>query len=205
MPDAPRDLAALAEHASTLLLDRPPGLGRTRLGVVDGPSGSGKSTFAELWVQVLRGRGNGSVALFSADLLATWLDPFGWWDRFDAEVLQPLGNGMPGRIQLTDWTTADPSPGKWQDIPVVDTLIMEGVSCGRAALGDRVRCSVWLKFRSRRDRLERAVARDGESSRINLAAWQDAEDAFFELDRTADRADFVISADTLEVRKGDSG
>ena len=78
-------------------------------------------------------------------------------------------------------------------IPVVDVLILEGVSSGRQALVDRVGVSVWLKTPGRADRLERAVARDGESSRAQLAAWQDAEDVFFERDRPGNRADFLAA------------
>ncbi|MET0866136.1 MAG: uridine kinase, partial [Nakamurella sp.] len=149
MPDAP-DIAAcapvdpisaaqtaraLAERATSLLLSRPPGIGTTRLGVVDGPSGSGKSTFALVWEQVLLERGCGSVFLFSSDLLATWSDPFGWYARFDADVLAALAIGKPGRIQLTDWSSGAPRPGCWLDIPVVDVLLLEGVSASRQALG----------------------------------------------------------------------
>jgi hypothetical protein len=54
---------------------------------------------------------------------------------------------------------------------------------------DRASVLVWVEVRDRRERLERAVRRDGESSRAHLAAWQDAEDGFFQADRTADRAD----------------
>ena len=194
---APRLYASrTAELATELLLRRPPGLGRTRLGVVDGPSGSGKSSFARLWTTYLREQvrpGRLSVSLFSADLLATWADPFGWFDRFDADVLGPLAQGRDGHVQVTDWTSGEPRPGAWMAVPVVDVLILEGVSSGRMALGDRVGVSVWLKTPGRGTRLEHAVARDGESARAHLAAWQDAEDAFFAVDRPGNRADFLIS------------
>jgi len=182
------DAAELVEWATTLLLTRPPGLGRIRLGVVDGPSGSGKSTFAEHWRIALREAGL-SCALFSSDLLATWDDPFGWFDRFDDQVFGPLATGRPGRIQLTDWSSGEPVPGDWRDIPVSDALILEGVSSGRVALGDRASVQVWVHLAGRRQRLDRAVGRDGESARARLAAWQDAEDAFFDRDRPASRAD----------------
>ena len=197
--DAPRLYAPrVAELATDLLLRRPPALGRTRLGVVDGPSGSGKSTFARLWASVLREQAlpeqpGLSVLVFSSDLVATWADPFGWFDRFDAGVLGPMADGHDGRIQLTDWTSGEARPGSWTVIPVVDVLILEGVSSGRKTLGNRVGVSVWLKTPGRTARLEHAVARDGESSRAQLAAWQDAEDAYFEQDRPGNRADFLIS------------
>ena len=181
---------SVAEAAAGLLLDRAPRLGAVRLGVVDGPSGSGKSTFAAVWAAELRAAGV-PVTVFSSDLLATWDDPFGWWPRFDAGVLQPLARGFPGRIQLTDWSAGEQKRGDWLDLKPVDVLIMEGVSCGRVAVRDRASVLVWIEVRDRRERLERAVRRDGESSRVRLAAWQDAEDRFFRSDRTADRADLL--------------
>ena len=180
------------ERATRLLLTRPPTLGGVRLGVVDGPSGSGKSTFAQLWVDALTSAGCGSVTLFSSDLLATWTDPFGWWQPFDEGVLRALAAGATGHVQLTDWSSGDPRPGDWLAVPPVEVLILEGVSCGRRALGDRVGVLIWLPGPNSAARLERAVGRDGEESRRFLTAWQDDEDAFFRADRTAERADLVV-------------
>ena len=188
------DRRGWAERAAATLLDRSPGLGRTRLGVVDGPSGSGKSTFAGHWARDLRARGV-SVAVFSSDLLATWADPFGWFDRFDAQVLGRLSRGEPGRIRLTDWSGGEPVPGGWVEVPVTDALILEGVSAARSDVAGRASVTVWVEIESRAERLERAVARDGESSRHFLAAWQDAEDAFFAADDIRARADLVVMAD----------
>jgi energy-coupling factor transporter ATP-binding protein EcfA2 len=188
MPD-PRSPGAVATR---LLLERPPRLGTVRLGVVDGPSGSGKSTFTSAWAQAVRDAGRGSVAVISSDLIATWDDPFGWWAPVDGGVLRPLADGKPGRIRLTDWTGGDPRPGDWVDVPMVDVLILEGVSCGRRALQGRASVVVWVSLSGHRRRLDRAVARDGESSRAFLATWQDAEDAFFAADRTAERADLLL-------------
>lgn len=182
----------MAARAARLLLDRPPGLGAVRLGVVDGPSGSGKSTFAQLWAQSLAAANCGSVAVFSSDLLATWDDPFGWWDAFDTGVLQPLMRGRPGRIRVTDWSSGIPRPGGWQEVPVVDVLVLEGVSCGRAAVAGRAGVLVWVELTDRRRRLERAVARDGEPSRDLLAAWQLGEDRFFRADTVERRADLRV-------------
>lgn len=189
----PEPRPAVPAQAARLLLDRPPGLGRTRLGVVDGPSGSGKSTFAPAWAQAVRDAGCESAMVFSSDLLATWDDPFGWWAPFDAGVLQPMSQGRDGRVRLTDWAGGSPHPGDWRTIPVPDVLILEGVSCGRRALGGRAGVLVWVEFADRRRRLERAVGRDGEASRAHLTAWQRDEDAFFAADRTAERADLVLA------------
>ncbi len=186
------DAAGAAERASRLLLTSAPTLGGIRLGVVDGPSGSGKSTFARRWARALRPLTAGVVTVFSSDLLATWDDPFGWWDRFDAGVLQPLSTGRPGRVRLTDWSGGAPIPGRWRTVRPPKVLILEGVSCGRLALGDRVGTLVWVEVQDRQHRLERAVGRDGAASRDHLAHWQDDEDTFFNRDRTRARADLIL-------------
>ncbi len=185
------EVGSAVGQAGEVLLGRPPRLGRTRLGIVDGPSGSGKTTFAQRWETDIRRRGM-SVVLFSSDLLATWSDPFGWFDRFDAQVLRPISQGRPGRIRLTDWTGATPAPGRWLDVPATDVLILEGVSSGRSALRGRASAMIWVEIGNRAERLERAVTRDGEISRHFLAAWQDDEDGFFAADRTRSRADLLV-------------
>lgn len=78
--------AAAAVTAARLLLDRRPGLGTARQGVVDGPSGSGKSTFARMWEEQIRAAAV-PVTGVSSDVLATWDDAFDWWSRFDTGVL----------------------------------------------------------------------------------------------------------------------
>jgi uridine kinase len=199
MPDPLRALGpvAAAVTAARLLLDRPAGLGGVRLGVVDGPSGSGKSTIAQLWAREVLLAGAPSVSVFSSDVLATWDEPFGWWSRFDTGVLSPLASGRSGRVQATDWSTGTPRPGAWLDTPPTSVLIVEGVSCGRREMGDRAGVLVWVELPDRRNRLERAVARDGEVSRRYLTAWQDDEDAFFAADRTRQRADVLVEPGTL--------
>ena len=177
------------------MLARPPLLGGVRLGVVDGPSGSGKSTFAVDWQSALAAAGCPAATVFSSDTLATWDDPFGWWDRLDRDLLRPLAAGRPGRIRITEWAPAGPRPGHVVEVAVPDVLILEGVSCARAAVRARASVAVWVQVGDRAARLERAVGRDGEGSRAHLRAWQDDEDAFFAADRTADRADLRVLLD----------
>lgn len=195
----PEHRSTAAGTAARLLLDTPPRLGRTRLGVVDGPSGSGKSTFAQAWAGAVRAAGHESVVVFSSDLMATWDDPFGWWEAFDTGVLQPLSRGEAGRVRLTDWTGSRPRPGAWQRIAVPEVLILEGVSCGRRALDGRASVLVWIELADRAARLSRAVGRDGELSRSFLTTWQDDEDGFYAADRTSERADLVVDAATDEA------
>ena len=179
--------------------------------MVDGPSGSGKTTFAAEWASAVAAESGGTVldpgdeapptapgvriSVLSTDLLATWADPFGWWDRLDADVLRPLAAGRPGSIQINDWTGGTPVPGRRLQIEVPDVLIVEGVSSARRAITDRVTAMVWVEVPDRAERLRRGVARDGGASRPYLEAWQDAEDRHFEQDGTRLRADLTVRID----------
>ena len=183
---------AAAATAARLLARSTPHLGEIRLGVVDGPSGSGKSTFAQAWARACESLSSGPVALLSTDLLATWDDPFGWWDRLEAGVLRPLSRGLTGRLVANDWSTGVPVPGRLVTVAPPAMLILEGVSAGRWAVADRAGVLAWLELPDPAERLRRAVERDGEGSRRFLQQWQDDEDRHFAADGTRLRADLVV-------------
>lgn len=165
---------------------RAPRLGAVRLVAVDGPSGAGKSTFASALAGAL------DAALVSTDDFATWDDPVAWWPRLERGVLGPLAAGRPGRYRRTEWPDGQPVPGSYVDVPVAETLVLEGVSAGRRALRQRLSYLVWVELADPWTRLERAVARDGEASREPLLAWQGFERGWFEVDRARERADQIL-------------
>jgi len=187
-------LAVAAGVAAQLLARAAPRLGDIRLGVVDGPSGAGKSTFAQAWALACEPLSRGPVALLSTDLLATWDDPFGWWDHLEDGVLRPLSRGRPGHLLANDWSTGVPVPGRLVTIGPPAVLILEGVSAGRWAMADRLSVLAWLDLPDRTERLRRAVERDGEGSRRFLQQWQEDEDRHFAMDGTKLRADLVVRA-----------
>jgi energy-coupling factor transporter ATP-binding protein EcfA2 len=168
------------------VLAAPPRLGAVRLMAVDGPSGSGKSTLAAVLADASASAG-ASTALISTDDFATWDDPFAWWPRLRAGVLAPLAGGRPGGYRRTEWTGGEPHPGSWVTIATPEVLIVEGVSSGRRSLCHLLSALVWVELAAD-ERLERAVARDGESSRLALATWQNIETGWYAVDRTAERA-----------------
>ncbi|MCR5980271.1 hypothetical protein GDN83_21440 [Gordonia jinghuaiqii] len=153
---------------------------------IDGPSGAGKSTAADLLVAELRRRDVG-VTLVRTDDFATWDDPVSWWPELEAEVLHPFSRRRDYRYRPRVWRDGVPSPGprvwiEWQPL-----LIIEGVSSARRRIADRLTYALWLEGGTAAERLERAVARDGEESREQLEKWQQFEDGWFEVDRTRDR------------------
>ncbi|HWD02289.1 MAG TPA: (d)CMP kinase [Amycolatopsis sp.] len=149
---------------------------------VDGPSGAGKSTLAAAVAGEL------GAALVSTDAFATWDCPFAWWPRLVDGVLTPLAAGRPGAYRRVDWTSGEPRPGALVRIPVPDVLVLEGVSSGRRAVRRLLSHLCWIEGGTEAERLERAVARDGEGSREHLRRWQDFERGWFPVDGTREAA-----------------
>ena len=129
------------------------------------------------------------VALVRTDDFATWDEPVRWWPRFADGVLAPLRRGEPGGYRRTEWTEGRPHPGSWVSVPVPDVLIFEGVSAARRAVSGCASLSVWVELVSESERLARAVARDGECVRDELARWQRFEADWFARDDTRARAE----------------
>jgi uridine kinase len=132
------------------------------------------------------------VTVVSTDLLATWEEPLEWWPVLEHDLLAPLASGRAADLPVMQWVSGNPRPGGSVHVPPVDLLVLEGVSSGRRVVADRLTLLVWVELPDRAERLERAVARDGEQMRPFLVRWQDDEDAHFAADRTRDRADVVV-------------
>ncbi|WP_328856446.1 hypothetical protein OG579_14160 [Williamsia herbipolensis] len=159
---------------------------RSGIVVIDGPSGAGKSSFADQLMSALGERRRGAV-LIRTDEFATWDDPVGWWPELEHEVLQAYTRRHDYRHRPRVWRgdTAEPGPRVW--IRWEPLLVIEGVSSARNAMADRADHALWLDGPTAPERLERAVARDGESAREHLRRWQDFEAGWFAVDRTRER------------------
>ncbi|MDT7728605.1 MAG: hypothetical protein QOI21_5181 [Actinomycetota bacterium] len=180
-------LVLSAESVAGRVLAAEPKLGSVRLLAIDGPSGSGKSTLAAAVIAELRTQ-DVSVALVRTDEFATWEHPVSWWPRLVEGVLEPLRAGRPGQYRRMDWTTGSPQLGALVTVDVPAVLVLEGVSSGRSSVRPLLSYLCWVEGPDQALRLERAVARDGESSRGALQAWQAFERGWFAVDRTGQHA-----------------
>ncbi|WP_229674396.1 uridine kinase family protein [Nakamurella endophytica] len=193
MDRGPGAVDRVAAATLDLLARRPAGLGPVRLVCVDGPSGSGKTTFARRLVHRARSADRTRVVRrVGTDALATWACPFDWWDRLEQQLFEPLAAGRPGRLVVNEWVDGVPRPGRPLVVPVPDVLVLEGVSAGRRAVAGRAGVLVWVEVPDAARRLDRAVARDGEQLRGELARWQRAEAGHFAGEDTAARADLRL-------------
>ena len=155
---------------------------------VDGPSGSGKSTLARR----LAARVDGAIVIKIDDFVA-WDDLSEWWPRFDAQVLTPLRAGRPARYQVRDWIHDEfvRSLRGWKTARPAPLVVLEGVTCTRAAAGYALAYAIWVQAPDE-VRIERGLRRDGDDHRDVWRRWFAMERAFFVPDGTARRADLHV-------------
>jgi uridine kinase len=171
---------------------------RTRIVGIDGPSGSGKSSLARQIVE------RAGATLVEIDDFVSWSNFSGWWPRFTEQVLDPLLKGADARYQVRDWKN-DPlgtSLSGWKIAPWSPLIIVEGVTCTRSAISERLAYRMWMEA-PEAVRLERGIARDGPTMRDRWVAWMQEEEEFFQKDGARERADLRIDGAPVEpVPKG---
>jgi uridine kinase len=173
------------------ILRRRPRLGNTRLVAVDGPSGAGKTVFATRLAASVAAV-DGGVAppvVHTDDFLDGWDDQFTGWERIDELLLAPLRSGRPGRHRRYDWALGA-FVGPWVPVPAAPVVVLEGFGAMRA--GPEVTFAVFVTAPDRL-RLQRSLDRDGADTRPELLRWRRRENRHFAADRTAERADLVVS------------
>jgi Cytidylate kinase len=118
-----------------------PALTNTRIVAIDGPSGSGKSTLAARLAQ------RSGALLIGVDDFLSWGDLSSWWPRFDREALVPLLAGRSARYQVRDWVNDEfgASLAGWRTADWSPLVIIEGVSCARREVTDRLAYSIWVE------------------------------------------------------------
>ncbi|MGL4306316.1 MAG: uridine kinase family protein [Mycobacteriaceae bacterium] len=167
-------------------LSSAPRLGSVKVLAIDGPSGSGKSTFADRLMSELQGV---HTSIVRTDSLASWENPVAWWGHLEECLLLPLSRSEVGQYQELLWVKGNPFGSRWIRVPVPEVLILEGMSSARKAGWKFLSGAIWIEEPNRRERLNRAVSRDGEHCREKLKTWQLFEDGWFAVDETRARID----------------
>ncbi|MEV6843057.1 hypothetical protein [Actinoplanes sp. NPDC051411] len=165
--------------------------GRPRLIAVDGRGGSGKTALAGRLAQAMP-----PAAVVHSDDVAWGHSRFGWDDLMIGGVLEPLRAGKPVHYRPPGWDR-DIRAG-YLDVPVVETVIVEGVGVGRRSLAGLVDVVVWVQSdfgEARRRGLRRDMAELGRGPDEALRLWEEweAEEVPFLLgDQPWQRARFVV-------------
>ncbi len=184
MPSDPRRVAQLVADRVT---SAPPTLGPGRLVCIDGPAGSGKTTLAAAVADVVPG----TQVVHCDELLQGWRGLPGLAATV-VGLLAPLASGEVGHWLRWDWV-AD----RWAETHPVQPgglLVLEGVGCWSPRVADLVGLLVWVEAASDL-RLERGIARDGETMRPHWERWRRDEDELFARLATRDHADLVVTTD----------
>lgn len=181
----PRQVSArdAVAHVRAVVAARP---GRTVWIGVDGFGGAGKTRFADHLAHRL-----GDVPVVHIDDFAGPRVPEWDWQRFLAQVRDPLLAGRPARYQSWDWNRDE--PGAWHDVPPGVPLIVEGVSCTRREVDIAWDVQVWVDA-PRHVRLERALRRDGPAMLPRwLEDWMPSEERYAARERPRERVDLIVS------------
>ncbi len=157
--------------------------------LIDGRSGSGKSTLAQQVVEHAARQGV-SVQLIHME------DIYPGWDGLDeavrilaADIIGPLAAGRAARWPTYDWHRD--APGPQQTAQPGRPVLIEGVGALSADSAPLASWRVWLEAPADLRR-RRALARDGELYHPHWGRWAQAEDAFIDRHRPAERADIII-------------
>jgi uridine kinase len=183
------EIVAYADLAARVL-GAPVRLGAVRMVAVDGPAGSGKTTFAARLAGALREAGAGVAVVHTDDLLEGWADMVSFWPRLRQWVLEPLARGEPARFRRYDWVRGR-FEDDWQDLPVPDVLVVEGVTSARAEAAPLLTLAVFVAAEADL-RLARGLERDGEALRDEWLRWMEGESRHFAEDGTRERADVRV-------------
>ena len=154
--------------------------------LIDGPAGSGKTTLAKKLVEEIK------CEVVHLDYLYN-----GWDDALGESLTNVLINLVTDfsskkdhLLNIYDW--AENQFNSTRLIKAAPTLIIEGVGAGQSAIRDFAETLYWVEVAPEIG-LKRVLERDGISIEGQMRRWQEREAKHFELERTREYADFIIS------------
>ena len=178
------DAAKLNSIVSTVRRATPPVRMQTRIIAIDGGSGAGKSTLAKQISDALE-----YCPIVHTDDFASWDNPLNWHPRLIDEVLNPLSKNLPPKYQRYDWDQRQLA--EFVTIPRSNFLIIDGVGSARTEFRPYLTFSIFVKTPAN-IRLQRGIAREGESIVDQWMKWMSEEDIYMKRDTPEQYASLVI-------------
>lgn len=197
--------AVPVERLAELVLDGAAEVrGRPWVVAIDGRGAAGKSTIAERLLPLV-----GPAAIVHTDDVA-WHEPhFTWGQLLSREILQPLRRGAAVSFQPPAWPAHGRRGGAIEVPADLRAVIVEGTGADQRELSHLIDRTVWVQAdhelaeeRGIARDVEQGVNGDAEESRRFWHEWMSHELAFFEAERTWQRADVVV-AGTSVIPLGD--
>jgi len=159
---------------------------------IDGPAGAGKTSLAGLLADRLGTVGAAAPIIHMDDLYPGWDGLAGAVPRLLEWVLEPLSAGRLARWQRYDWSAG--AYAEWHELPRWQVIIVEGVAAGSRACAAHEALLVWVEA-SHNVRMERGLARDGQTFAPYWERWAAQEQAHFAAEATRERADLWLATD----------
>ncbi len=161
-----------------------PGLGTTRLIVIDGPAGSGKTTISSRLSEHLK------AELYHLDaVLEGWSGLANLRHRYEHEMLAPLRQDQPAIFPEWDWDNDKVSGSRTLEPTAI--LIVEGVGSADRIVDGLASLRIWVEA-PEAERLRRGIERDGAATENLWQAWL-VEEAALHIDQnTRARADIIV-------------
>lgn len=159
--------------------------GTTRVIAIDGPAGAGKTTLAGRLAAAL----GGAQVLHADDMYEGWSGLATLSEVLVGEVLEPLARF--GRASFRRWDWVAGARAETIEVPAAPFLVIEGVGTAQRAARLFVSLVIYVDA-PWAVRLERGIARDGETMRAEWERWQAAEGPFLVREGTRAAADVEI-------------
>lgn len=175
------------DDITTLIRDRLPACGSTKVVAVDGPSGSGKTSLSGRLAEHF-----GAAVLHLEDIYPGWHGLTATPPMVVRGVLDAIAVDRIGEVRRWDWVNERPGP--LLRVPAAPLLVLDGVGSGSAPIRPFLSLLIWAEA-SLDVRKERALARDGDVYAPFWDIWAAQERTHFAADETRRHADVIVHTD----------
>ena len=166
--------------------------------LIDGRAASGKSTLAaSLQNAIFKELEQAPRVIHMDDLYPGWEGLRAGSQYLVQNILQPLRAGKTAHWQIWNWETSQRGAhaevgNGWREFELHAPLIVEGCGSVSRASRELADLTIWLEV-DRTTRRTRWDQRDGEKFAEYWPIWEAQEDEFYQLEKSKELADLVLT------------